>query len=99
MEDEEHMLEALFEALDACSPPFSRFGAHNGDGCDYGFWLDMDSLDEAVRDGDVLKVNAGDEWPDVAGMRVAGYEYVLEVSDHGNMTLYTLEGVEVWGVV
>jgi hypothetical protein len=37
-EDAEYMLEALFDALNACAPNGHYFGAHVGDGSDYGFW-------------------------------------------------------------
>ncbi len=37
-DDADELLEALFDALDACAPEGHYFGAHPGDGSDYGFW-------------------------------------------------------------
>jgi hypothetical protein len=37
--DEAHyLLEELFELLNLCAPEGFYFGAHEGDGSDYGFW-------------------------------------------------------------
>ena len=33
-----HMLARLFDELDSLAPPGTYFGAHPGDGSDFGFW-------------------------------------------------------------
>ena len=85
-------LEELFDILNAHSLPYFSFGAHEGDGADYGWWLSSCFADEF----DGLKVSDTAEVP-------RGYTgEVLHVSDHGNMTLYAYSrgrGREVWGVV
>ncbi len=44
MTDEEY-LEKLSQILNDICPPFVYFGAHPGDGADFGFWPDWDALD------------------------------------------------------
>ena len=97
-------LEQLFDALEAYAPPYFYFGAHEGNGSDYGFWLSNDSLEMAVHDDEILKVddlaNIPDDWTGE----------VLHVNDHGNCTLYhpkgwygkihnTREWVAIWAIV
>jgi hypothetical protein len=83
----------LFEELnELCDIPYAYFGAHPGDGADYGFWIDEDV--EYNFDG--LKVEDTSEVPeDYTGE-------VLHINDHGNMTLYNSnngELEEVWSLV
>lgn len=86
------LVEALFEALNEFAPPYAYFGAHEGDGSDYGYWLIGDMQD----DFDGLQVADTSEVPnDYVGE-------VLHVNDHGNMTLYTADAgklTEVWSLV
>lgn len=93
VDDDLNNLHDLFNTL---APPYSMFGSHPGDGSDYGFWPDMESLEDAARDGDALKVSDTSEVPgDHSGP-------VMHVNDHGNVTLYACsngELEEIWGVV
>lgn len=85
-------VHGLFDTLNEFAPPWFYFGAHPGDGADYGFWL----CEEFGSEFDGLKVGDLSEVP-------AGYEgEVAVVNDHGNVSLYTVAGgtsTEVWSVV
>ena len=85
--------EDLFQALNEYAAPYMYFGAHPGDGSDYGFWLDEDMEDHF----DGIKVADLSEVPD----DYAGE--ILLVNDHGNVSLYlkarTQEPREVWAFV
>lgn len=45
-EQEQWLLEDLFDALDGLAPAGHSFGAHPGDGSDYGWWPIEDDDDE-----------------------------------------------------
>jgi len=106
LEDEDHiwwqtgealwMVEELFDVLNEYAPPYVYFGANEGDGSDYGFWIDRQVLTEAIENGEVLHVEDLSEVP-------ADYEgLVLHENDHGNLTLYECTNedfVEIWSVV
>ncbi len=92
-DDASEIISDLFDALGELAPPYCYFGATDGDGADFGFWPDIESLESDARDGDfVAKVNDGDSHP-------SGYDYVMSVSDHGNVTLYGHDGREIWSIV
>jgi len=84
--------ESLFDILDNHSLPYFYFGAHPGDGSDYGWWL-PEGFDD---DFEGLKVSDTSEVP-------KGYTgEVLHVNDHGNCTLYSVNRGrmrQVWAVV
>lgn len=89
--------ELLFQALNDYAAPYHYFGAHEGDGSDFGFWFMYDAYEEAVRDGEIRVVDdlakAEEEYE--------GEEYIAVVNDHGNVTLYapTTGFKEIWSVV
>lgn len=91
------LCDELQDALQEYAPDYGYFGAHPGDGADFGFWLSEDWQQQARNDG-VKFVSDLSEVPDSFRGRVC------VVNDHGNATLYaTRAGVgtlrEVWSVV
>ena len=85
-------LEEVSGILEAHALPYFYFGAHDGDGADFGFWLSEGFKEEF----DGLRVNDTSEVP-------RGFSgEVLHVNDHGNMTLYRATRGrlrEVWAII
>ncbi|WP_201243289.1 hypothetical protein [Halochromatium salexigens] len=101
-EDAGCLLEELTDILSDHAPAFCYFGPHEGDGSDFGFWIDPDLIDEAEAEDELLRVADLDDVPENwtgfhEGDGFSGY--VLHVNDHGNATLYDGEGFELWGAV
>jgi hypothetical protein len=99
--DLEEEVEWLIDRLNDYAPPYFYFGAHPGDGSDFGFWFDEESFEQAVADGEIVKL-AG--LPDFERIRDDygewnGVFYVAVISDHGNISLYDLDGEELWAIV
>lgn len=91
-EGSEFDLEELIETLNYYAPLYCYFGAHEGDGADYGFWVLWGSIEEDCHSGDLIRLKAGTEWPvdeirdrTEAGCTPSG---VLYVNDHGNASLW-----------
>ena len=98
-DDAAWVLDQLFDDLSGYAPVYGYFGSHEGDGADYGFWLSHDAIDDAVRDGEALKVSDTVDVPDDY------FGEVFHVNDHGNITLYVKDNEEsdslreIWAVV
>lgn len=84
------LIEEFIQTLDSYAPPFAYFGAHPGDGADFGFWL-CEDWQQMARDEDALFKEDGTPIP-------ATYSgsLVVSVSDHGNATLYGRDAQGVW---
>lgn len=89
---------AGLEGIQAYCLPFMIFSlAPSGE---YGFWPDLEGLEYAVRSKDgVIKVNAGDAWPPLWTASGRNVQFVMEVNDHGNVTLFDRRCKEVWSCV
>lgn len=96
-DDAPEIVEELSGILGSDLPPFFRFGAHEGDGSDFGYWFDNDAFEQSVRDGETVKVSEIN-W---SAWNSAEHDeaYVAVISDHGNIELYTAEGKHLYGVV
>lgn len=101
-DDAQYVLEKLFDALDAYAPEYGYFGAHPGNGSDYGFWL-WEDWEQMAKDNDVLFV------ADLAEIPYNFHGVAAFVTDHGNVALYSVEpgcvaGMgaelkEIWSIV
>lgn len=92
-EEANYLLEDLFDILDHYAPPYCYFGAQEGDGSDYGFWVDWHALEDAEEDAEILRVDSLDEIPK---------QEVLVVNDHGSIAYgyVDAEGFhEIWSVI
>lgn len=78
--------ETLPDALTQFAPPYCYFGAHPGDGSDFGFWPDHDAIEELPQ-----IANNGAE--DIAREQSDDFTTdVRYVNDHGNVTVYGADG-------
>ena len=91
---QETLDELRFLLEDSC-PPFVYFGTHPGDGADFGFWVDMDRLNEELQwERDHYP---DDSVPDELTLDDDGV--IVQVSDHGNVTVMDMERNVLWSVV
>lgn len=92
--DADYDLEGLVDRLETFAPTGVYFGAHPGDGSDFGFWM----CENLAEEFDGFVSSKAQNYPD------ADYRGEwLHVSDHGNVTLYVRgedgEDSEVWSCV
>ena len=73
------VLNDMDARLQEYAPPYCYFGASEGDGSDFGFWPNMEAIEDLPR---VQNVD-GEELPD---------EDHAYVNDHGNVTVYSADG-------
>lgn len=98
-EQTDYLLDELFDALNEYAPDFCYFGAHEGDGSDYGFWFSSDSFEDARHCKEVIDVEPSDAEEISRLVAEAGASYACHVNDHGNITLYDCNGAVVLELV
>ena len=84
-------MEALTNGLNNLCPPFVYFGTLEGDGADFGFWPDMEALNEAMQN--MGMASESDE------EILAEEGVIVQVSDHGNVTVMDIDRNVIWSVV
>lgn len=93
--DEQKLSELVNESLpihfSKYALPFARFGAHEGDGADIGFWVCNDSLEEAMRTGVVHESQT------LVNAKKSVVQYLLQTSAGGIQKLVAVpSGMTVW---
>ena len=95
-EDAEALAEELIGLLNDIAPAYTYFGAHHGDGADFGLWPDYAAIEYDITDGCLVRLEAGDEPPESTA------EYI-EWNDHGNLAYYVKSEsgkfIEKWSCV
>lgn len=78
--------ESLPDALNQFAPPYCYFGAHEGDGSDFGYWPSWESINELPQ----ITENTPEA---IAAEQSEDFSTdVRYANDHGNMTIYGADG-------
>lgn len=89
----EEVSETLVNRFETYAAPYVYFGAHIGDGADFGFWPCEDSLSQAIADGKVLEIQQGD-----AIAQNLDVEHVVIRSPKGDELRCYKTGQTIWKV-
>ena len=85
---EELVNETLPDAIGEFAPAYCYFGAHEGDGSDFGFWPSWSEIDDLPT------------YEDTDAAKEAGEENDFKVvNDHGNIKIYSASGESILGLV
>jgi hypothetical protein len=85
-DDADELVQELQDALQEFAPPYCYFGAHEGDGADFGFWVVSDLFENTRQ----YELERGGELP--CACCFDGSEFLV-VNDHGNATLYAKQAI------
>lgn len=96
--DEEMVNEILPDALQEYCPPFVYFGSHPGDGADFGFWPDLDGLQDALRYAEETD-NVGERRIHDCACDSTHCGVLVQVNDHGNVTVMDMGHNKLWSCV
>jgi hypothetical protein len=89
------LLEDLTDALQELCPPFVYFGTLEGDGADFGFWADLEAIDESCG----LKHHRRTHNPDTGEIVLEDDSVIVQINDHGNVTVMDMARNVLWSVV
>jgi hypothetical protein len=90
-EDAGYALDELIDALDEYAPPHMRFGAHEDDGANFGWWTtDFEGCH-------TVPINFGNHGENT--FVDTECQLHVTVSDHGNTTVRQLGGDIIWDCV
>ena len=92
------LINEIQEELQNYCPPFVTFGTLEGDGADFGFWPDMERIQETLTEafvGHKMNPPKNGEWE----WTLEDDGVIVNTNDHGNVTVMDLERNVLWAVV
>ena len=92
------LINEIQDALQEHCPPFVTFGSHPGDGADFGYWPDMERIQETLTEatmGHTLTLPRNGEWE----WTLEDDGVIVATNDHGNVTVMDMERNVLWAVV
>ena len=113
-EREDEIPELINELIDAINEyrlPYTYFGTLEGDGADFGWWIDFDNLNESVHESESITkelrttgtLSDEESWIQECNCQeddcIGKHGFIVNVNDHGNVTLLDHNHKDVWAVV
>lgn len=101
----EFVYENIFDTLQDYCAPYTSFGAHEGDGSDYGIWIDHDLLlndedEEGIRSDGLIQLKVVPQGTLPENIPATGYRFIATKDERDDFRgLYDAEtGHEYWSV-
>lgn len=97
-EDGGYLIEEMMDRLNELAPPYVGFGASEGDGSDFGFWVDHDDIRDAIRFGEVEII------PSLDAVSSVESEYVVVGDEDDYRALYLVgdlvkgDDIPIWSI-
>lgn len=85
----DEIVQSLIDALNEFSGPYQYFGSHQGDGSDFGYWIDWEYIEDSARYGDITVFS------DLADIPDDFTGDAIVTNDHGNSSGYRIESGEI----
>ena len=95
MELADELVGTLMDGIQGYCPPFVYFGTLPGDGADFGFWPDLEAIDESCG----LKHHRRTHNPDTGEIVLEDDSVIVQINDHGNVTVMDMARNVLWSVV
>ena len=105
------IVNELIDAINEYRLPYTYFGTLEGDGADFGWWVDFDNLNESVRESESItqdlrsngRLSDEESWIQECDCQendcIGKHGFIVHVNDHGNVTLLDHNRKDVWAAV
>ena len=95
------IVNELIDAINEYRLPYTYFGTLEGDGADFGWWVDFDNLNESVRESESItqdlrsngRLSDEESWIQECDCQendcIGKHGFIVHVNDHGNVAILT----------